>query len=129
MSQHISELIGVYDADSTLIGEISYWVGARLGTTHCALCELTHGMFTQKSEWKECSRDFSVPFQTFHKNDVPADVCDEANGAFPLVLARSPEGLQIILTNTDLKKFEGSTKRFAQWLTDFLATPSSDLIP
>ncbi|GDX28913.1 hypothetical protein LBMAG13_13430 [Actinomycetes bacterium] len=31
----MSQLIGVYDADATLWGEISYWVGARLGVRHC----------------------------------------------------------------------------------------------
>ena len=31
-SKNITELIGVYDADSTLLGEVSYWIGARLGT-------------------------------------------------------------------------------------------------
>ena len=120
MSDQISELIGVYDADSTLIGEISYWVGARLGKTHCSLCELTHGMFTQKSEWKDCSRALSVPLHTFHRNDAPADVLAMADGSFPLVLARSSAGLQIILTNIELEKFNGSMANFAEWLKDFL---------
>jgi len=64
MTSNVTEFIGVYDADSTLIGEVSYWIGARLGRTHCSLCELTHGLFTQKSEWKACAKELSVPFHS-----------------------------------------------------------------
>ena len=125
MEKNVLELIGVYDADSTLIGEVSYWIGARLGTTHCSLCELTHGIFTQKTEWKECSQALSVPFLTFHRNDAPVDVLSSAHGNFPLVLARFNTGIEVVLTKSDLEKFEGSTKNFSQWLATFIAQHSS----
>ena len=125
MTKHISEFVGVYDADSTLIGEVSYWIGARLGTTHCSLCELTHGIFTKKTEWKECSRSLSVPFHTFHRNDAPADVLAAANGLFPLVLARFDTGLEVALTSVQLEEFDGSTTRFAEWLTAFVSEHTS----
>ena len=35
MPETVRELIGVYDADGTLIGEVRYRIGARLGRTHC----------------------------------------------------------------------------------------------
>jgi hypothetical protein len=41
--RRVVRLVGVYDADGTPRGEIAYWVGARLGRTHCALCDITHG--------------------------------------------------------------------------------------
>lgn len=125
MNRHISEFVGVYDADSTVIGEISYWIGARLGTTHCSLCELTHGVFTQKNEWKQCSRSLSVPFRTFHRNDAPTDVLAAANSEFPLVLARFGTGLDVILTKAELERFEGSTQDFSNWLTRFLSQHTS----
>ena len=42
-SQQIVRLIGVYDANGTLSGELAYWIGARLGRRHCSLCDITHG--------------------------------------------------------------------------------------
>jgi hypothetical protein len=119
MTSNVVEFIGVYDADSTLLGEISYWIGARLGTTHCSLCELTHGLFTEKREWKECAADLGVPFNTFHRNDAPDDVLATLNGSFPAVLIRTPDGLSVILTKNALDSFDGNTTGFAQWLTDF----------
>lgn len=120
MSAHVTEFIGVYDADSTVVGEISYWISARLGRSHCSLCELTHGLFTIKSEWKQCERDLSVPFTTFHRNDAPADVLAVVNGQFPVVLARSEDGLSIVLSGSELESFNGHTDQFAEWLHNFL---------
>lgn len=117
----VSEFIGVYDADSTLLGEVSYWIGARLGRSHCSLCDLTHGMFTQKSEWKQCSQNLSVPFRTFHRNDAPDDVLAIARGSFPLVLARHGDELRVILTSSDLESFHSSTTHFGEWLESYLA--------
>jgi hypothetical protein len=125
MSNNLIELVGVYDANSTVIGEVSYWVGARLGKTHCSLCELTHGLFTQKSEWKNCSRTLSVPFRTFHRNDAPTDVLAQLNGSFPAVLARTEKGPEIILTSEQLENFDGSTERFSEWLKVFISERKS----
>jgi hypothetical protein len=115
-----NELVGVYDADSTLLGEISYWIGARVGVTHCSLCELTHGLFTVKSEWKDCSQNLAVPFITFHRNDAPEDVLKVINGDFPAVLSRSGDQLEVILTKVQLENFDGSTQQFAEWIHNYL---------
>ena len=121
MTANITELIGVYDADSTLLGEISYWVGARFGITHCSLCEITHGLFTKKSEWKQCAESFTVPFHLFHRDDAPHDVISTLAGEFPAVLQRTTEGLKIILTKEELEHFDGRTSDFAQWITNHLS--------
>jgi len=114
------QFIGVYDADSTLIGEISYWVNARLGRTHCSLCELTHGMFTKKSEWKSCQSSLPIPFLVFHRNDAPPDVLQAAQGQFPIVLARYSHGLEYVMSQKDLEQFNGDTSEFNFALTEFL---------
>jgi len=120
MTFNITELIGVYDADSTLLGEISYWVGARLGVTHCSLCELTHGLFTKKSEWKQCAESLAVAFRLFHRDDAPHDVLLALAGEFPAVLQRTTEGLKVILTKDELERFHGRTSDFAEWITNYL---------
>ena len=122
MTSNITELIGVYDADSTLLGEISYWVGARLGITHCSLCELTHGLFTKKSEWNQCAESLAIPFRLFHRDDAPPDVIAALAGQFPAVLQRTTEGVSVILTKDELERFDGHTSDFALWITDFLSS-------
>ena len=120
MTSNITELIGVYDADSTLLGEISYWVGARLGITHCSLCELTLGLFTKKTEWNQCAESLAIPFRLFHRDDAPHDVLTALNGQFPAVLQRTPNGVSVILTKDALERFDGRTSDFSQWINDFL---------
>ena len=122
MASNITELIGVYDADSTLLGEISYWVGAHLGTAHCSLCELTHGLFTKKSEWKQCAESLAVPFHLFHRDDAPNDVLAALTGQFPAVLQRTTEDLTVILTKDELERFDGHTSDFAEWITEYLSS-------
>ena len=102
-----SEFIGVYNAESTVLGEVSYWIGARLGVRHCSLCDITHGLFTKRTEWQECESALSVPFTTFHINDAPAEVTQAANGQYPIVLGRNQSGIHIALDADELEKCNG----------------------
>ena len=115
MNSPIDEFIGVYDADGTIVGEVSYWIGARLGRTHCSLCELTHGLFTVKREWRECSTSLGVPFTTWHRDDAPVEVI-AAIDVFPAVLARRGDSLSVIIDADTLESFAGDTSRFADHL-------------
>ena len=79
MPETVRELIGVYDADGTLVGEVRYWIGARLGRTHCGLCEITHGLFTERADWRQCRDQLDVEFPTYHRNDAPAECSPSAH--------------------------------------------------
>lgn len=107
-SSRFSEFIGVYNAESTVLGEVAYWIGARLGLRHCSLCDITHGLFTKRSEWQECESALPIPFTTFHINDAPAEVTQAANGKYPIVLGRNQLGLQIVLDANELEQCKGS---------------------
>lgn len=116
-NENRDELIGVYNADGTVLGEISYWVGARMGRTHCSLCEITHGLFAEKDEWRACERSLAIPFRTYHRDDAPSDVLDVAQGRFPIVLRRSAEGLAVVMSPEDLERFDGSAVAFTSALS------------
>jgi len=93
----ICELVGVYHARGDVRGELSYWVGARLGRAHCELCDITHGTFRRKSSWDACADALPVPFTTFHLNDRPPDVAAMTDGLTPCVVARSCDGELVML--------------------------------
>ena len=105
-------LIGVYDSDGTTSGEIRYWFGARFGRSHCSLCEITHGAFREKSEWRVIRDALAIQFTTFHRNDAPADVVSAASGRFPVVVARSVSETFVVLSAEDLESLNGDSKRF-----------------
>lgn len=101
----IVELFGVYDADATLVGEASYWIGARLGIRHCSLCDITHSLFREKSQWRDCvarlENDYGVSFLAYHRNDQPAVVREVIDGAYPAVVARHSNGAMSLFLTSD----------------------------
>lgn len=110
----IVRLVGVYDADGTVRGELAYWIGARLGRRHCSLCEITHGSVRQRPEWKVCQEGLPVPFDTFHRNDVPDAVRSAACGQAPVVVAVTDEGHRLLLDAAELEACNGSIDRLVE---------------
>ena len=107
----IIRLVGIYDASGTLRGEIAYWVGAKLGRRHCALCEITHGSVRERPEWRTCTTGLPVPFDTYHRDDQPDAVRIAAAGQAPVVVAETAAGHLLLLTPDDLTACDGSTDR------------------
>lgn len=110
-SPAVRRVVGVYDADHTLLGEAAYWVGARLGRRHCALCDITHGLFTPKRDWVECRTALPYPFDTFHRDDQPAAVRAALAGAAPAVVAEFDDGsVALLLDSTALDACAGDVQ-------------------
>ena len=113
-SERIVRLVGVYDADGTVRGEVVYWVGARLGRRHCSLCEITHGSVRQRPEWKACRAGLPVPFDTFHRDDQPDDIRAAVDGHAPVVVAETDTRRVVLLSPDDLAACEGSIDRLVE---------------
>lgn len=109
-------LIGVYDADGTTSGELRYWFSARFGRSHCSLCEITHGAFREKPEWRSARDSLAIEFTTFHRNDAPVDVIAASSGEFPVVVARTPSETTVVLNAKELESLNGDSKRFVATL-------------
>ena len=110
-SPTVRRLIGIYDADSTLRGELSYWVGARLGRAHCALCDITHGLVREREDWKRVKADLPVPFATFHRDDRPAEVAAAIGDVAPVVVADTAMGAVRLLGPRELQTCTSSPQR------------------
>ena len=121
MAEPVTEFIGIYDADSTILGEIGYWLGARLGVRHCSLCDITHGLFTERNDWKQCRETLAVPFATFHRNDAPNDVLIAANGEFPAIFVRQAGQITRLLNPADLGALNGSPEALVSQLNAVLS--------
>jgi hypothetical protein len=104
----VQRLIGVYDADGTWRGEVSYWIGARLGRAHCSLCDITHGAVRERSDWRACRDALPVPFDTYHRDDQPDAVRAAAGGRAPVVVAETDAGIVLLLDGPALERCAGS---------------------
>lgn len=110
----IVRLVGVYDAEGTVRGEVAYWIGARLGRRHCSLCEITHGTVRERSDWKACRAGLPVPFDTYHRNDQPTSIRAATNGTAPVVVAETDTDIVVLLTPDDLEACGGSIDRLVE---------------
>ena len=113
----IERLIGVYNAEGTLRGELAYWVGARLGRAHCALCDITHGLVRERSDWRQCRDGLPVPFETYHLDDQPDAVRQLLDGRSPAVVADTGAGLVLLLDGDEIDRCDGSPDELARGLT------------
>jgi hypothetical protein len=104
-------LVGVYNANGTLGGELAYFIGARFGGSHCALCDITHGLVRERPGWKACRAQLRAPFDTYHLNDQPEDVRAAYGGAAPVVLAETDDETVVLLGPRELATCAGSVKR------------------
>lgn len=104
----VSRLVGVYQANGTLWGELSYWFKARVGGAHCALCDITHGSVREKPEWRACTSRLAVPFETVHLDERDDEVRAFTEGRTPCVVADTAEGLVFLVDDTSLRACEGS---------------------
>jgi hypothetical protein len=117
----IVRLVGVYNANGTLGGELAYFVGARLGRTHCALCDITHGLVSERPAWKACRAALAVPFDTYHRNDQPDEVAAVSGGVAPVVSVETIDGMSGLLGPDELQACAGSIDRFSQAMHDAVA--------
>lgn len=107
----VTRLVGVYDADGSLPGELRYWIGARLGRTHCALCDITHGLVRERSDWRACRASLPVPFVTHHRDDQPDAVRAATGDRAPVVVAETDGGVTVLLDGAALDACAGDPER------------------
>jgi hypothetical protein len=103
----IERLVGVYDADGTLRGELSYLVGRARGTAHCSLCDITHGRVRRRSDFDAACARLPVPLELHHRNEIDDTVRLAAGGRFPCIVGLGQEGGRVILDREDLEACAG----------------------
>ena len=104
----IERIIGVYHAKGTAMGELTYWLKARAGIGHCALCEITHGSVREKSEWRSCRAELPVAVETVHLDQRSPQLVTFTEGRTPCVVADTPTGFVMLVDADGLAACDGS---------------------
>ena len=100
----IRRLIGVYDADGGLRGEIAYLAG-KLSGRHCSLCDNTHSPVRRRREWDAFAATLPVPFDLVHRNERSPSVTAATDGREACVVAEcDDDGIVMLLSNDDLAR-------------------------
>lgn len=97
----VQRLVGVFDADGTLRGEIAYVIGHLIGRRQCSLCDITHSWKGRKQAFDERTAALGVPFELLHRDEVPGDLADVVD-AWPSVLVLTDDGPSVLLDDRAL---------------------------
>jgi len=119
----IRRLVGVYNANGTVVGELAYLIRARMGGSHCALCDVTHGLVRERPEWEACRTQLRAPFDTYHVNDQPGPVRAAYDGRAPVVLAETDTAMIPLLGTPELSACAGSMERLTIAIDDAVEAP------
>ncbi len=114
MPEELVRFVGVYNAEGTLRGELAYFIGARLGRGHCALCDITHGLVRKRDDWRACRAGLPIPFATYHLNDQPANIRAALGGVAPAVVAETATEVVLLLGPQALDDCAGSPDRLIE---------------
>jgi hypothetical protein len=116
----ITSLTGVYHADGSLIGELRYLVGSRLGRAHCSLCDITHGALREKAAWRAERDRLGVPFRAVHLDERTPEERAASDGRTPCVLAHGPDGIRVLLGPDELEACAGDPAALAAAIAELV---------
>ena len=97
------KLTFVYNANS---GKVNTWmdIGHKLispDTYSCNLCSLTHGVFTEREEWKKYRESSEIELEFLHKDEFEKQYSGDSNFTYPIVLKQTGDNEYEEFISTD----------------------------
>lgn len=108
----VDRILGVYNADGGIVGELRYIVGHVLGTVSCALCDITHSPIRRKREWDAMVAQLDIPVDLRHLNELDEREAAAVGDSAPVVLVDRDGMLELLLDAAQLEKLDGSVSAF-----------------
>ena len=108
----VDRILGVYNANGGLVGEVRYIVGHLLGTVSCALCDITHSPVRRKREWDALVTELGVQVDLRHLNELDAREAAAVGDRAPVVLVDRNGMLEPLLDASQLDALDGSVSAF-----------------
>jgi hypothetical protein len=108
----VDRILGVYNADGGLGGELRYILGDALGTVSCALCDITHSPLRRKREWDALVAELGIVVDLRHLNELDEREKAAVGGNSPIVLVECDGMLDTLLDAAQLEELDGSVAEF-----------------
>lgn len=110
-------LIGVYNADGGILGELSYVLGHLIGVRSCSLCDISHSPVKMKSSFKSFEHELAdrhgIAMKMIHKNERNERESTASAGREPCMLLEYPDGsISMFLDSVELKALAGNVSSF-----------------
>lgn len=108
----MARLIGIYEAEGSLLGELRYVVGKLLGHRHCGLCDITHGAVRKKASFRDLEARLPLPITLLHLDERSDQVRAASEGHTPCVLLDDAAGLRVVIRAEELDRCDGDVACF-----------------
>lgn len=110
-------LIGVYNADGGIVGELTYFFGHLIGVRSCSLCSISHSPIAKKSSFKELEQhllaEHGILVRMIHLNERNEREQKASEGREPCMLLEYPDkSISMFLDSADLTALSGSVSSF-----------------
>jgi len=117
----MTRIIGVYNANGSIFGEVQFAINKLLGKTNCGLCELTHGWNPfGRSSWKDACSFSDIGIELLHRDELTDDQ-SKAAGDLPAVIAEGAGEWEKIMTAEDIRSFIGDASGFLTRINELVS--------
>lgn len=106
------ELICVYDANGSLLGELNYLWKKAFHSFTCSMCDITHNLITTKKKWKTAVQNCRYNISTYHLDDQPTLIKKTTQNNTPCVVKVEGSSSYILISNDELKTIDGNVDSF-----------------
>lgn len=108
--------VGIYNADGSLLGEISYVLAKYTGRGHCELCDITHGTFRRKRSWDKACEQAGINMELLHRDEATTDQLNAA-GDLPAIIKVDGNTWRLVAGPAELAACDGNPERLMTLLT------------
>ena len=108
----------IYNANSSLSGELIYFFKKYFYGLKCSMCEITHNFIYEKKRWKDRLIQTKINLRTVHLDEQNDDLYNFSYGNTPCVIGESEKGFKLIFTTTDLDNLNGNVELFFKSLEE-----------
>ena len=108
----MTRIVGVYNADGSVLGELKFTMGKITGRSDCGLCDLTHGWNPfGKLSWRIACSASSVEIELVHRDEITSGQ-NEVAGDLPAVIIQLGETWMKLMSAEDISSFKGNSSGF-----------------
>jgi len=102
----MTQVVGIYNADGSVTGELAYAAAKLTGRGSCELCDITHGWNPfGRREYKTAVQQSGLDITFIHRDEaLPEQLA--AAGQLPSIITLGDDGWENIMTPSDLAAFK-----------------------
>lgn len=120
-------IIGIYDAERNLAGELRY-LARKLRGKSCALCDITHGWSPfGKPLWRQRNATVSM-VEWLHRDEIPDALLNRFQTDLPCILIEREGKPEIIVSREQLETCKGDYRTFEALLHQSLSDLSHNTL-